>query len=83
MMLAERVRQQQENINLPRQTWEIVLEEIATREDGTYFKDTNIHKRLEQMGFPRIVGDKGKRTEFFQCSLNDVKAAILSEKKRT
>ncbi|MFK8376800.1 GIY-YIG nuclease family protein [Capnocytophaga canimorsus] len=78
---AERVRQQQENINLPRQTWEIVLEEIATREDGTYFKDTNIHKRLEQMGFARIVGDKGKRTEFFQCSLNDVKAAILSEKK--
>ena len=42
---AERVKEQYP-VKMPHQTWEIVLEEIATRENGTYFTDHDLHKRL-------------------------------------
>ena len=71
---AERVKEQYP-IKTPRQTWEIVLEEIATREDGTYFTDYELHKRLEQKGFIREAG------EWFRCSIEDLQAVILEEKK--
>ena len=71
---AERVKEQYP-IKTPRQTWEIVLEEIATREDGTYFTDHELHKRLEQKGFIREAG------EWFRCSIEDLQAVILEEKK--
>lgn len=69
----ERVREQYP-IKTPRQTWEIVLEEIATREDGSFFTDRNLHKRLEHKGFIRENG------EWFRCSLEDLQAIILEEK---
>lgn len=69
----ERVREQYP-IKTPRQTWEIVLEEIATREDGSFFTDRNLHKRLEKKGFIRENG------EWFRCSLEDLQAIILEEK---
>ena len=71
---AERVKEQYP-IKTPRQTWEIVLEEIATREDGTYFTDHELHKRLEQKGFIREAGD------WFRCTIKDLQAVILEEKK--
>ena len=71
---AERVKEQYP-IKTPRQTWEIVLEEIATREDGTYFTDHELHKRLEQKGFIREAG------EWFRCTIKDLQAVILEEKK--
>ena len=71
---AERVKEQY-STKRPHQTWEIVLEEIATREDGTYFTDHELHKRLEQKGFIREAG------EWFRCSIEDLQAVILEEKK--
>ena len=71
---AERVKEQYP-IKTPRQTWKIVLDEIATREDGTYFTDHELHKRLEQKGFIREAG------EWFRCSIEDLQAVILEEKK--
>ena len=69
---AERVKEQYSTIR-PHQTWEIVLEEIATREDGTYFTDHELHKRLEQKGFIREAG------EWFQCTIKDLQRVILEE----
>ena len=71
---AERVKEQYP-IKTPRQTWKIVLDEIATREDGTYFTDHELHKRLEQKGFIREAG------EWFRCTIEDLQAVILEEKR--
>ena len=71
---AERVKEQY-STKRPHQTWEIVLEEIATREDGTYFTDHELHKRLEQKGFIREAG------EWFRCSIEDLQRVILEEKR--
>ena len=59
----------------PHQSWEIVLEEVAIRENGTFFTDHEIHKRLEQKGFVRENG------EWFRCSIKDLEAVLLAEKK--
>ena len=71
---AERVKEQYP-VKMPRQTWEIVLEEVATRENGTYFTDHDLHKRLEKKGFHRENG------EWFLCTLKDLEAIIIEEKK--
>ncbi len=71
----DRVRQQMEAVKLPSQSWEIVLEEIALREDGSFFDDHAIHRQLKKMG---VIQDQG---EWFRCSVEEVKAAILAEKK--
>ncbi|WOC50955.1 hypothetical protein BPO_0308 [Bergeyella porcorum] len=71
----ERVRQQMESVKLPSQSWKIELDEIALREDGSFFDDHAIHRQLKKMG---VIQDQG---EWFRCSVEDVKAAILAEKK--
>ncbi|MFV0156827.1 DEAD/DEAH box helicase family protein [Empedobacter falsenii] len=68
--------QEQYNIVRPLDTYEILLEEIALREDGTFFSDHDIHAYLKEMGFHRVKG------EWFECTLNDVKTAITSIQKR-
>lgn len=70
----ERVKEQYP-VNLPHQSYTIVLEELAVREDGTFFMDNEIHKRLERNGFPN------KNGEWFACGVSDVRACILAEKK--
>lgn len=70
----ERVRQQYP-ILLPNQSYEIVIEENAVRDDETFFTDHDIHKILKQKGIKNING------EWFECSIKDVKACILEEKR--
>lgn len=70
----ERVREQMDTVKMPHQSWEIVLDEMAIREDGSFFTDHEIHHRLKQMGF---VNENG---EWFRCGLEAVRSAILSEK---
>ncbi|WP_018676706.1 GIY-YIG nuclease family protein [Riemerella columbina] len=70
----ERVEQQYP-IQLPSQSWEIVLEEDALREDGSFFTDKAIHKRLKNKHFPNPNG------EWFECAVEDIKAALLAERK--
>lgn len=74
----QRVRQQMENVKLPKQSWEIILEEIAIREDGSFFTDGAVHRQLQKMG----IINKKEEGEWFQCTLNEVKAAILAEKRQ-
>ncbi len=70
----ERVRQQTEAVKMPKQTWRIELDEIAIRNDGTFFTDHEIHRGLQRMG---VVREKG---EWFRCSVEILKACIAYEK---
>lgn len=70
---AQRVAEQYP-VKLPQQSYEIVFNETALRENGTFFDDRAIHKRLSAQGFQRENG------EWFRCSLKDVQAAFIAEK---
>jgi len=52
--------------------YRIVLEETAMRKNGSSFTDHDIHRYLKSNGFLNPTG------EWFKCSIDDVKAAILA-----
>jgi hypothetical protein len=54
--------------------YKIVLEESAMKSDGSAFTDHDVHRVLRKKGF------KNPNGEWFKCSVNDVKAAIISVK---
>jgi hypothetical protein len=64
-------------VNLPTQSYTIVLDEIATRTDGTFFTDHDVHRALARMQIKRLDG------EWFECLLTDVQAALLAIKTGT
>ena len=76
---------EQHNILKPgsKETYDIILRESAVRNDGTTFIDKDVHRVLERKGFKALKTKDGKKTEFFDCKLDDVKAAILAVKERT
>lgn len=55
--------------------YEILLDEIAIRNDGTYFTDHDVHKILEKLGCYRF-----KNSEWFECTLEEVEQAIFAVK---
>lgn len=59
---------------LPNQSYKIVLDEFAIRDDGSFFTDHDIHRALTRKKVNRIEG------EWFECSLADVKAAVIEIK---
>ena len=61
-------------VNLPSQSYKILLDEIAIRNDGSFFTDHDIHKVLIRKKVNRVEG------EWFECSIFDVQAAILEVK---
>ncbi|MDD5022793.1 MAG: GIY-YIG nuclease family protein [Candidatus ainarchaeum sp.] len=54
--------------------YKIVFEESAMREDGTYFDDHTVHALLIKKGIKRKGG------EWFACTVQQVKAAVLTLK---
>lgn len=56
-------------------------EVLAQREDGTWFSDKAVHKVLINSGFIQPPKTKETGTEWFYCSLDDVKRAIAAVKK--
>jgi hypothetical protein len=55
--------------------YKIVLREPAMLPDGSFFMDHDVHRVLKKMGIKQL-GD----TEWFKCSVKDVKAAIVEVK---
>lgn len=55
--------------------YEILLDEGAIRNDGTYFTDFDVHKVLEKAGYYRFPN-----SEWFECTLDEVKEAIFAVK---
>ncbi|MGO5522528.1 GIY-YIG nuclease family protein [Phocaeicola plebeius] len=66
-----------EQLHTSKIRYEIVLTESAMTNDGSCFTDKNVHKLLERKGFHRL-NPLDKTDEWFNCSMEDVKAAILS-----
>ena len=69
----ERIKEQ---IGATRAKFNIVFEVSAMRNDGTSFRDYEIHKYLRNKGFKNPDG------EWFKCTLKDVKAAYQAVKNR-
>ncbi len=67
------VRQRvQEQLGTAAVRYRIVLEEPAMRNDGTAFSDHEVHEML------RINGVRHEAGEWFRCTVEDVKRAILA-----
>lgn len=56
----------------------VVLTEPAMRDDGSVFMDHDVHKVLEARKIHKIKDDSGKKTEWFKCTADDVRAAIVA-----
>jgi hypothetical protein len=69
-----RVAQQYPTVRPGKPPYRIVLEECAMRNDGTVFIDHDVHRTL------RINGVKNPEGEWFKCSVQDVKAALIAVK---
>lgn len=69
-----RVAQQYPTLKPGKPPYRIVLEESAMRNDGTTFTDHDVHRHL------KIVGLRNPEGEWFECSVKDVKAAIIALK---
>lgn len=81
--VKERVKEQYP-INLPgERPWKIEFEGSAVRNDGTAFNDHAVHAVLKRLKCWRYRDKDGKLTEWFKCSLNQVKVAWLAVKNRT
>lgn len=54
--------------------YKIVYSESAMRDDGSIFTDHDVHKKLLQKNIENVGG------EWFKCTINDVKSAIIAVK---
>ena len=70
----ERVAAQYPIIKPGKRPYDILIEESAMRNDGTAFYDFEVHRYL------RHVGIKNEAGEWFRCSTEQVKAAIIAVK---
>lgn len=68
----KRVAQQYPTLRPGALPYKIVLEESAMRSDGSSFTDHDIHRALRKKGIRNPEG------EWFECRVQDVKAAILA-----
>ena len=69
-----RVAQQYPTKRPGKSPYKIVLEESAMRKDGSTFTDHEVHRRLRKMDIRNPDG------EWFKCSVDEVKAAVLAVK---
>lgn len=63
--------------------YKIELTESAMYCEGGSFMDHDVHRMLEKKGFRAIKGSDDKKTEWFKCSVEDVRAAIVAVKNHT
>src|SRR5262245_11021444 len=54
----------------------ILIEESSMRNDGTAFTDHDVHRYLRKAGVKNLAG------EWFRCSVEQVKAAIIAVRDR-
>ena len=63
--------------------YDIVFAESAVRDDGTSFMDHDLHRWLERHGRENIPGEGGKKSEWYRCTADDVRAAWIAVRDRT
>jgi molybdopterin-guanine dinucleotide biosynthesis protein len=64
----------------PGQSYKVEYVESALNAEGAIFTDHDVHRVLEIGGIRAIRTKHGKKSEWYKCSVNDVKAAILAVK---
>ena len=69
-----RVKEQLHTSGIP---YQIHLRESAMCADGSCFTDHDVHAILRRKGFPQLNAGED-RNEWFKCTVNDVKAAIVA-----
>ena len=62
----------------PEQSYKVELVESALYPDGTSFVDHDVHRVLRAKGFKAIKSPDDKKSEWYKCTVDDVKAAILA-----
>lgn len=72
----ERIKQQLNTAYPGLKGVDILLEEEAKRVDGTWFGDRDVHRELVSMG-------AAKDQEWFECTLEEVKAALVAVRNGT
>jgi hypothetical protein len=72
----DRIRQSQGQMQ---QAYTLHVDEVAEREDGSTFRDSDVRRRLIEMGFENIT--IGSSREWMRCSPTDVRAAIVELQK--
>lgn len=70
--VRERVAAQYPTARPGEPPYRIVLEESAMKNDGSTFTDRDVHRYLRERGVPNPEG------EWFRCTVEDVRAAILA-----
>lgn len=70
--VQSRVAQQYPTLRPGKPPYRIVLEESAMRNDGTAFTDHDVHRCLKKSGVKNPEG------EWFKCSVEQVKAAVIA-----
>ena len=63
--------------------YKVELVESAMYFDGGNFMDHDVHRVLENKGFYKQKDSDEKKTEWFKCSVDAVKAAIIAVKNKT
>jgi hypothetical protein len=71
-----RVAQQYPTLRPGKPPYRIALEESAMRNDGTVFTDHDVHQYM------RIIGIKNSKGEWFRCTVEQVKAAVIAVQTR-
>lgn len=74
--VATRIKEQMHTAAVP---YKILYQESAMYDDGSVFTDKDIHRILERRGFKQLNAFEDDN-EWYNCSLNDVKAAIVELK---
>lgn len=77
-LIEERMREHYPTLKPGELPYKVVFVESAMRSDGTTFMDHEVHADLEKSGFKRLKDASGKKTEWFRCSVSDVRAAWLA-----
>lgn len=73
--IIERIWQQFPTQTPEKQPFEILLSDEAVDDNGHFFNDHLLHKKLAEKGFRRVNG------EWFECTVKDVENSILEIKK--
>ena len=81
-IIEERMHEHYPTLKPGDQPYQVVFTAPAMRTDGTTFMDHEVHENLELNGHRRLRDKDGKKTEWFRCSLSDVKAAYIAVRDR-
>lgn len=77
--IGERMKEHYPTLT-PDESGRVEYVEPAMNADGAIFMDHDVHRMLEAKGFHALKTKDGKKSEWYRCSVDDVRAAILAVK---